>query len=305
MENLRIVLLNGGLGNQLYQYTFLRFLEKKTGESCIVDDSAFWGKHVEHNGLELERIFGIRLNKLSSCFTPDVWEEMLRLREQGTSIPQQLLDNGMNLTMIAESCTGYRFDGNVIEVHPRRINEEILNMFVNARGNIYYFGYFVNMVYVNQMLKTLREELRFPVIRETMETDTVNARYQELIHLTDSVAVHIRRGDFLNCGRAFPLEQYAKGIKKFEERGKEYTYFIFSDDMEYCKENRDKLGLDSVKGEYVFVEGNYGNGNNYVDMQLMSQCKNMLISNSSFGCWAYFLNRNCTNENMIMIDNMQ
>ncbi len=303
MENLRIVLMNGGLGNQLYQYTFLRFLEKTTGESCIVDDSAFFGNHVEHNGLELERIFGIRLNKLSSCFSPDVWEEMIHKREQGISIPWQLMDNGLNITMIAENNT-YHFDGNVIEIHPAKISEEILNVFTGAKGNIYYCGYFANTVYVNRMIKHLRQELRFPVIRETMETDTINARYQELIGLTDSVAVHIGRRDSFNGGRALPLEKYAEAIKAFEERGKQYTYFIFSDDMEYCKENRDKLGLDSIKGEYVFVEGNYGNGNNYIDMQLMSQCKNMIISNSSFGCWAYFLNEVCTNENIIMIDRL-
>lgn len=303
MENLRIVLMNGGLENQLYQYTFLCFLEETTGERCIVDDSAFFGRHVEHNGLELERIFGIRLNKLSGCFTEDVWEEMLRKREQGMSIPQQLLDNGLNLTMIAESNT-YQFEGNVIAINPNKINEEILNVFINAKGNIYYFGYFVNVVYVNLMLKQLRQELRFPPIRETMEGDTINARYQELIHLTNSVAVHIRRGDFLKCGRIFPLEKYAKGIERFEERDEEYTYFIFSDDVEYCKQNWEKLGFSNVKGDCIFVEGNCGNQNNYVDMQLMSQCKNMIISNSSFGCWGYFLNGVCTNENMIMIDNL-
>lgn len=303
MENFRIVLMNGGLGNQLYQYTFLRFLEITTGERCWIDDSAFWEEHVEHNGLELEKIFKVKLQKLSDCFTSDVWEEMMRQKAQGISIPQQLQNNGFTLMMIAENNT-YQFEGNVIPVEADKITDEILKIFVRAKGNVYYCGYFVNIVYVNLMIGHLRQELQFPTIRETMERDTIHARYQELIGLTDSVAVHIRRGDILKCGRAFPLEKYAQGIQRFEERGKEYTYFIFSDDVEYCKQNQDKLGLDHSKGEYVFVEGNCGNGNNYIDMQLMSQCKNMIISNSSFGCWAYFLNTICTKENVIIIDHL-
>lgn len=303
MENLKIVMMNGGLGKQLYQYTFLRFLEKTTGETCIVDDSAFWGSHVEHNGLELERIFGVKLNKLSDCFSSDVWEEMILRMEQGISIPQQLLDNGLNITMIAESNT-YSFDGNVISVEPRRINEEILNVFKNAKGNIYYFGYFVNMTYVKLMSKVLRKELRFPELTETMEKSTINVRYAELITLTNSVAMHIRRGDFLKCGRAISADKYAKAVKIFEDKEEVHTYFVFSDDIEWCKQNKADLGLLDIKGDCIFVEENIGNGNNYIDMQLMSYCKNMIISNSSFGCWAYFLNPFCPFENMVMVDKL-
>ena len=304
MDNLRIVMMNGGLGNQLYQYTFLRFLEVHTGQKCMVDDSAFWGDHVEHNGLELEKIFHIKLNKLSDFFTPDVWEEMIRQKEAGISIPQQLLDYGLNITMIAESNT-YRFDGNVICVAPNRITDEILSVFVNARGNIYYFGYYVNTVYVNKMIGILRKELVFPPIQETMEKDTINKRYEELIRMTDSVAVHIRKGDFVKCGRSLPANKYAKGIRLLEEKGKEHTYFIFSDDIEWCKEHKKELGLLDIRGDYFFVEENTGNGKNYIDMQLMSYCKDMIVSNSRFGCWAYYLNPYCSGGgSVIMADNL-
>lgn len=303
MDNLKIVSMNGGLGNQLYQYTFLRFLENNTGEKCIVDDSAFFGTNIEHNGLELERVFGIKLNKLSSCFSPDVWEEMINRQAQGISVPQQLLDNGLNITMIAENDT-YRFDGNVIYIAAQKINDEILRMFVNARGNMYYFGNFINVVYVNIMLSTLRNELKFPMLCESLEKDTINVRYAELISLTNSVAVHIRRGDFVKAERSVSVEKYAKAIRIMEEKDEDYTYFIFSDDMKWCKENKENLGLTNIKGDYIWVEENIGNGNNYIDMQHMSYCKHMIISNSSFGCWAYYLNPYCGSENMIMVDHI-
>ena len=95
MENLKIVIMNGGLGNQLYQYAFMRLLETATKEKCLVDDSAFWKKDLEHNGFEIEKIFGIRLNLLSRQFSEDVWQEMMRNWEQGRGIPQQLKENGI------------------------------------------------------------------------------------------------------------------------------------------------------------------------------------------------------------------
>lgn len=303
MDDLKIILMNGGLGNQLYQYTFMRFLEVHTGQTCIVDDSAFWGNRVEHNGLELERIFNIKLNKLSDCFTSDVWEEMIRQRQNGISIPQQLLDNGLNIAMIAESNT-YNFDGNVISIVPNRINEEILNVFINAKGNIYYFGYFMNGIYVKHMLNTLCKELKFPKLKETLEKDTINVRYAELISLTNSVAMYIDREEVFKYRRDISVDKYAKAVKMFEDKEEVYTYFVFSDDIKWCKQNIKDLGLLDVKGDCIFVEENIGNGNNYIDMQLMSYCKSMIISNSSFGCWAYYLNSFCSSENMVIVDKL-
>lgn len=54
---MRLVYMNGGLGNQIFQYVFFRWLEVETGESCIIDDTAFFGSNVPHNGYELERLF--------------------------------------------------------------------------------------------------------------------------------------------------------------------------------------------------------------------------------------------------------
>ncbi|MGN0506373.1 MAG: hypothetical protein ACI4FZ_07410, partial [Lachnospiraceae bacterium] len=118
MENMKIVILNGGLGNQLYQYTFLRFLETVTREKCIVDDSPFWGENVQHNGYELEKVFRLKLNLLSNYFSEDVRAEMIRLRSEGISIPQQLLNNGINLTMMAEFRDHASFDGNIVYMPP-------------------------------------------------------------------------------------------------------------------------------------------------------------------------------------------
>ena len=73
MENIKLVILNNGLGNQLYQYAFMRFLELSTKEKLVLDNSSFWGEKVDHNGYELEKVFGLKLDLLSNYFTKNVW----------------------------------------------------------------------------------------------------------------------------------------------------------------------------------------------------------------------------------------
>ena len=50
---MKIILMNGGLGNQLFQYVFYRYIEFATGDICYIDDSAFGGNNIEHNGFEI------------------------------------------------------------------------------------------------------------------------------------------------------------------------------------------------------------------------------------------------------------
>ena len=130
---MKIVLMNGGLGNQLFQYAFYRYIQIATNDICYIDDSAFWGNNIEHNGFEIERIFGVKCNLLSRFFDNDVWIEMLNKKQEGISIPQQLLNAGIDIAVIAET-DDLVFDGRKIEV----CDEYEL---INQRNNIYYHGY--------------------------------------------------------------------------------------------------------------------------------------------------------------------
>ena len=71
---------------------------------------------------------------------------------------------------------------------------------------------------------------------------------------------------------------------------KNITFFVFSDDIEWVKNN---LCLSNCE----YVECNVGI-NSWQDMFLMSQCKHNIIANSSFSWWGAWLNRN-TNKIVI------
>ena len=280
MNSLKIVSMNGDLESQLYQYTFLHFLELNTGQNCLVDDSDFFVRDSEYE-YQLEKIFNIKLNLLSRYFTEDVWKEMILAKEQGIIIPQQLLDNGMDLMMITDS-KDYQFEGNVIYFNPNLLDNGIMNAYLQAKGIIYYHGKFRNEVFYSVVRKDLQQKLVFPELVETLEINTINVLYQNLIRITQSVAIYIKKEDMLN-------QNYEKIIHALKVKELEYIYFVFSDDIDWCKKHCVELGLEEINKSIYYVEENKNTA--HIDIQLMSLCKIMILPKDSIALWAYKLNR--------------
>lgn len=91
-------------------------------------------------------------------------------------------------------------------------------------------------------------------------------------------AIQVRRGDYYKFPDHHPLltaNYYAKAVKMAAPK----EVWVFSDDTKWCQEN---LSFDCPV-QYVKDE-------DYVELYVMSFCKNVIISNSSFGWWAAYLN---------------
>ena len=277
MNNTRIIRMSGKLEEQLNQYAFLRYIEISTNEKCLVDDSDL---SLGDETYELEKAFGVKLNLLSNYFSEDVWDEMMTKKAEGYSVPQQLLDNGLDIMLVTEN-DDYSFNGNIMQFDPKLTSEGVLKAYTNARGNVYYNGSFSNPIYFSRCIENLRKELIFPLIRETLDIDTINCLYANYMHITNSVAVYVKDNSI--------VEKYAGVINKLEESEEEYTYFIFSDDIKWCKTHRKELGFRKASENVIFVEENQKLGNRYVDMHLMGLCKRMVMSDENFEKWAYYL----------------
>ena len=118
----------------------------------------------------------------------------------------------------------------------------------------------------------------------------MNDKYGHLINDEKTVAVHIRRGDYLSptlsqYHHAQDISYYEKAMSHFSSDCK---FIFFSDDIEWCKEN-------FVKDNYFFIEGE----SDYIDLYLMSKMKNNIIANSTFSWWGAWLNSN-KNKKVIM-----
>jgi hypothetical protein len=98
----------------------------------------------------------------------------------------------------------------------------------------------------------------------------------------NTVSMHIRRGDYTKLQHIHPLQSidfYEKAYDIIND--KSINILVFSDDIEWCKQN---IKFDNI----TYIEGE----TNIVDMYIMSLCKHNIIANSSFSWWGAWLNRN-------------
>jgi hypothetical protein len=95
----------------------------------------------------------------------------------------------------------------------------------------------------------------------------------------EAISLHVRRTDYLQNPNhtALDLEYYQKALKHFNDTS---TVIVFSDDPEWCKE-QDLFSDD----RFMISES----GDQYVDLCLMSLCKQHIIANSSFSWWGAWL----------------
>lgn len=283
---MKIQYFNGGLANQVFQYIFYRYAQLSCGEKDIwlLDDSFFFFKE-EHNGYELEKVFGLKPNLLSRQFAPDAWKVFVDNRKNRIGTAQTMLNMGFDVQMIAEAAnykTDNPFHGTVHQIPCNEYHPEILQF---PGEIVYYFGYWINKSWFAAYREQFLSELSFPPI-----LDEKNLRYASKIKSSLSVGVHIRRGDFIRLGWNIDTKIYHNYAKLLTDSYPELTFFVFSDDISWCRDNMEQLGL-SLAHETVFVEGNI-DGSNYIDLQLMTMCKGLLMSNSSFSYLAALLNTN-------------
>lgn len=151
----------------------------------------------------------------------------------------------------------------------------------------YIAGDFSQEGYTLDVEDQLRKEIQFP-----QSNNKKNKEIIEKIKNTNSISIHVRRGDFLDSrnygslGSVTTDQYYMSAIDYIKSHINEnVTFFLFSDDKEYIKEHF----LDI--GQVEIVDWNKGKGSFY-DMYLMSLCKHNITAYSSFSIWASRLNSN-------------
>ena len=245
-----IIKFLGGLGNQMFLYGLYYTFSKKGIETKI--DLSHFEKEKNHNGFEIEKIFSLKL-KYSTRAQNLLFSKTTKLLYWIGKHPYK------------ENFTDqYTYNPKVSEV---RFG--------------YLKGYWQSEKYFSDFSVGLSNEFKFPAL-----TDEKNKKLSDEIIETSSVSIHIRRGDYLLSGRNFALDlnYYNEAIKYIQQRVTNPVFYVFSDDMQWVRENFDDQ-------TFVAIDWNQGN-NSYLDMQLMSLCKHNIIANSSFSWWGAWLNPN-------------
>ena len=96
-------------------------------------------------------------------------------------------------------------------------------------------------------------------------------------HINDYGFIHVRRGDYVQKQEYHPLQSVEYYINGMDELGKS-TYYCFSDDIQWCKDNIKDSRL-------IYIE----NTTEIDDLKLMMSCSASIIANSSFSWWGAYL----------------
>ena len=145
-------------------------------------------------------------------------------------------------------------------------------------NDVYMWGAWQSEKFFLNYSQDVREKFSFA-------PESFKPEYQNKILSCNSVGIHIRLGDRLRHGEADFTAQYIKhALEKISGLVEAPEFFIFSDDIEWCRKNLKKI----FDAEYFFIEGNTP----AQDMALMTQCRHLIISASTFSWWGAWLNNN-------------
>jgi hypothetical protein len=242
--NMIIVKLEEGMGNQMFQYACGKALARKFKTGLVLDK-----RYISKRNMYLiPRTYGLSRFHIRERSFEDIPDNRL---------PESVCD------VSEEGWLKYSAD------------------LINAAGkDSYLTGFWQSWKYFEGIESLLRKKFRFRMENISRQ----NILLGETMRQTDSVAIHVRRTDYLMpCHRhigTLPVDYYIKAVSYLTERVARPTFYIFSDDPDWGEEN-----IVTPLGAHV-VRGN----SDIEDMYLMSRCRHNIIANSSFSWWAAWLN---------------
>lgn len=162
-------------------------------------------------------------------------------------------------------------------------------LFKERKGDYFYditLDFMKSQFLYDQIGYLVREDLQF-----NEPDDEENRGFLKKVRETNSVSIHVRRTDFLQFNEdCYKFGYFKKCVSYIKQNVESPTFFIFSDDLKWCQDNLDTMGLNA-EDNVSFVGINTGK-TSYRDMQIMANCKNNIATKSSFGWWGSFLNGN-------------
>ena len=244
---MKIIVFQGGLGNQIFEYAYYCYLRSKYNDEKFF---AYYPKAAlkRHNGFELNKIFKVQMPPVSL------------------------------LTDLLGSVLFY------LNKILRRLG--LLLWFINDDSNrhenaLFHDGYMQDKKFLGN---------NFSLQFKALELTGMNLELLKRLKSENSVSIHIRRGDYLwqkeaqLFGNICTDSYYQKAIQTVCQSTENPLFVFFSNDPVYVKEHYKLANM-------IVVDWNTGD-DSFIDMYLMSNCKSMILANSTFSYWAAILNCN-------------
>ena len=257
-----IIRLKGGLGNQMFQYALYLQL-KALGREVKVDEVSGFVDDKQRDPALFD-MFGITYDKAGNEEVIDITDSRMDLFSR---IKRKLFGR-KNHEYIDESGN---YDPKVLEMETAYLN-----------------GYFQSAKYFTDkdVLEQLRREYSFDQDK-VLVSDKSWELYRQ-IRQTESVSIHVRRGDYLEPGTVETFggicdtDYYKRAIDIMLQRFPNAEFYVFTSDKEWCEQN--------VSGKRFHMVDTGEENADAVDMYLMSLCKHHILANSSFSWWSAWIN---------------
>lgn len=248
-----VIRLSGGLGNQMFQYALGKQLEK-AGVQVQYDTSIYYRDKLRC--YELDRFY-TNINLVSTCMK---WVYLFCY----------YAERKLKMQKFVRKLLGEHHEECVFGAENDLIKYKYLD------------GYWQNTLYFYNIKNDLR--------RQFVWRGTLNAKQKEIISEIEnheSVMIHIRRGDYLKAinSSLYVVQDesyYNRAMKYVSVRVKDAKWFVFSDDIEWCK------SLSCFSKNSIFIDKEIS-GSMYVDFELMRVCRHFIIANSTFSWWPSWL----------------
>ncbi len=252
--------IQGGLGNQLYQYAFSRSLSLRSGRPILLER-----RNISRDSSRKYELSAFNIKEeFPGLFIK--WFVRWAASESSGNLFRTLFPPARNYKIIKDQETG--FDPSVFNLE---------------KGTLIFEGYWQSFKYFDPYQDVIKSELTFK-----KEPSVENANILEEIKSVQSVAVHVRRGDYVNNPKCkdlhgtCSLEYYQKANNYLEQNVIKPHFYIFTDDPEWARENL------KFYGPFKVVDNNLGKAD-FEDLRLMTHCKHFIIANSSFSWWGAWL----------------
>jgi len=255
-----IVKLQGGLGNQLFQYAAARALSWKRRAPLKLDLSVY--------GIDRLRSFSLDAFQLvAQIASHSEINEMIHPDRQPRS---RLYRAAVRLGLLKRA--------SLLRESQWRFYPEILT----APGSCYLDGYWQSHRYFADCPGLIHKEF---TLRQPLSTRA--RELTEQMQDGNSVSLHIRRGDYANNpvteayhGLCSP-EYYAAALARVEQQFGDFQVFVFSDEPAWARENL------SCRHPTVFIDRAIGS--DAEELIVMSHCRHHVLANSSFSWWGAWL----------------
>jgi hypothetical protein len=203
---------------------------------------------------------------------------------------KEFVINPKNIQVVHKPITNYtnnilkniKFDYNFNETQVYHEPYFNFSPIPDFRSSTFIYGYFQSEKYFKHNRNEILKLFLCDDIISNLKT-----KYKDKLN-GNTCSIHVRRGDYLNLSDHHPVQDMNYYKEAISIIGMDKTFFIFSDDINWCKENFNFL--DDV----VYCENN----EDFEDLFLMSLCNNNIMANSSFSWWGSWLNQN---ENKIVV----